>query len=123
MNKNCCTMDTAKFVRNALAEKHDDLLCALTDGLVCTRNARRQDMQLNKDGHTALVRLMEIYCRLCQPDPGSTVEGWDKEVLEMLLTCILAWVLLEPVTGSEGLAICEELIYMMGELVEGNWFA
>lgn len=123
MNKNMNAMDTTKFVHKAMEEKTDELIGALSDGLLCVKQARRAEVHLNEDGHTGLVRLMEIFCCLCQPEPGSIVEGWDKEVLEMLLTHILAGVLLHPVDGWEGLALCDELTYMMGELIEGCWFA
>lgn len=123
MNKDMNAMDTTKFVRKAMDEKTDELIGALSAGLLYAKQARRAEVHLNEDGHTGLVRLMEMFCCLCQPEPGSIVEGWDREVLEMLLTHILAGVLLHPVDGWEGLALCDELTYMMSELIEGCWFA
>ena len=44
MNKNMNAMDTTKFVRRAMDEKIDDLIGALSDGLLCVKQARRAEV-------------------------------------------------------------------------------
>ena len=62
MNKNMNAMDTTKFVHKAMEEKTDELIAALSAGLLCVKQARRAEVHLNEDGHTGLVCLMEIFC-------------------------------------------------------------
>lgn len=90
MNKNTTSESASPFFRKALEEHTDALMTALIDGLVNTRYAQQEDMWLKENGHDILLRLMEIYCHICHPEPGSIVQGWDLDVLERLLSRILA---------------------------------
>lgn len=123
MNKELNAIDPTKYIGRALDQYNDELIAALSGGLLCVREARRKDVRFNHNAQIGIVRLMEVYCVLCQPKPDTIVEGYDNEVLELLLSRILSHVLLHPVTGWEGLALCVELANMMDELIEGGWFA
>lgn len=123
MNKELNAIDPTRYIGKALEKYNEELIGALSDGLLFVKEARRNDVCFNVNAHTGIVRLMEVYCVLCHPEPDTIVEGYDNEVLELLLSRILAHVLLHPITGSEGLALCVELINMMDELNEGGWFA
>ena len=123
MYKELNAIDTTRYIGRALEKYNEELIGALSDGLLFIKEAHRRNMYFNENAHTGIVRLMEVYCVLCQPEPDTIVEGYDNEVLELLLSRILAHVLLHPITGWEGLALCVELINMMDELNEGGWFA
>lgn len=123
MNKNVTTESTSPFFRKALEEHTDALMTALIDGLVNTRYAQQEDMWLKENGHDILLRLMEIYCHICHPEPGSIVQGWDLDVLERLLSRILATLLHHPLQNAQDLAVADELLCMMAELNRGDWFA
>lgn len=123
MNKNVTAENASPFLRKALAEHTDNLMTALTDGLVNTRYAHQEGKWLKENGHAILLRLMEIYCHICHPEPGSIVQGWDMDVLEFLLSCILATLLHHPLQDTRDLAVADELLCMMDELNRGDWFA
>lgn len=123
MNKELNAIDPTRYISRALEKYNEELIGALSDGLLFVKAARRRAVCFNVNAHTGIVRLMEVYCALCQPEPDTIVEGYDNEVLELLLSRILAHELLHPITGWEGLALCVELINMMDELNEGGWFA
>lgn len=123
MNKNTTSESASPFFRKALEEHTDALITALIDGLVNTRYAQQEDMWLKENGHEILLRLMEIYCHICHPKPGSIVQGWDLDVLERLLSRILATLLHHPLQDAQDLAVADELLCMMAELNRGDWFA
>ena len=123
MNKELNAINPTKYIGRALDKYNDELIGALSNGLLCVRESRRTNVRFNMNAQTGIVRLMEVYCVLCQPEPDTVVEGYDNEVLELLLSRILSHVLLHPVTGWEGLALCVELANMMDDLIEGDWFA
>ena len=103
-------------------ERKGLILCLkieFSDGL---GGAARDIAELSKDGRAGMMRLMEIWCLLEQPMEDFSVSGSEPSVLAKLLGQVLAAMILHPVSGSKGLAICSELSYMAEEILAGDWF-
>ena len=110
------------FIRRALELNQDDVVQELSEALIVCRGAARDIAELSEDGRAGMMRLMEIWCLLEQPMEDFSVSGSEPSVLAKLLGQVLAAMILHPVSGSKGLAICSELSYMAEEILAGDWF-
>ena len=110
------------FIRRALELNQDDVVQELAEALIVCRGAARDIVELSKDGRVGMIRLMEIWCLLEPPKEDFSVSGSEPSALAKLLGQVLAAMILHPVSGSKGLAICSELSYMAEEILAGGWF-
>lgn len=74
------------------------------------------------DGLAGVARLAVLWHRLAKPPMVAAMVGRPEDMLTLLLDRLCAVFLTDPPTGTEGLAMCAELMFMAGELTEGLWF-
>lgn len=112
-------VDTSIFKEEALFEKKEPVMFAISGACSFVHWAGRTGITLNERGIAGVMRLMEIYCLLTDKKGGMEMEGTALTILCTLLGNLAAAVLRE--TGD--LALYGELEVMMDELTEGEWFA
>lgn len=110
------------FADRALISLREETLQQLLDARQTARDARNEGLSLNEDGLAAVRRLGEMWHSLCQPPRATAMFGQPGEMLVFLMDQLCAVLLSNPPIGTDGLAVCSELMYISGELMEGMWF-
>ena len=110
------------YKRQALEGERTCLLTELADAVSETRTAADQAAELNEDGESGLLRLMEIWCAMNGTPAGVVFEGSQAELLANVVAQIYAYLLQHPIHCPMGLALYVELRYMTDSLMLGEWY-
>ncbi len=109
------------FLDGALETQRTELLTELADAVSETRTAADQAAELNEDGETGLLRLMEILCATKVARAAEVRAGGHRGPLANVVAHLYAC-LPVPLRGAVGLAAYAELCDMMASLMLGEWF-
>lgn len=111
-----------RFIDRALIPMREETLELLLDARQVAHDALDADCILDEDGLAGVARLAELWHCLAKPPMVAAMVGRPEDMLTLLLDRLCAVFLTDPPTGTEGLAMCAELMFMAGELTEGLWF-
>lgn len=111
-----------RFIDRALIPMREETLELLLDARQAAHDALDADCILDEDGLAGVARLAVLWHRLAKPPMVAAMVGRPEDMLTLLLDRLCAVFLTDPPTGTKGLAMCAELMFMAGELTEGLWF-